>query len=263
LKANGYPESPRLRAKTIVAGNWKMHKTAAETAAFLDVFLPLAVTLPPEIEIVVAPPFTSIPAASLKLRATRVRLGAQTMHWELMGPFTGEVSAPMLREFGVTYVILGHSERRAACNETDRTVNLKVQTAIAQGLTPIVAVGETLDERNAGVTDARVIAQTRAAFDGVPRDVLARVVVAYEPIWAIGTGKNCDPQEADRVMSTIRGCVDGLEATPVLYGGSMTAENVASYVERPHIDGGLVGGASLDPAGFAALIANARPTLSP
>ena len=131
-----------------------MHKTAAETAAFLDVFLPLTATLSPAIEIVVAPPFTSIPSASMRLRGTRVRLGAQTMHWELQGAFTGEISAPMLREFGVTHVILGHSERRAYCDETDRTVNLKVRTALEQGLTPIVAVGETLDERKAGMTDA-------------------------------------------------------------------------------------------------------------
>ena len=179
------------------------------------------------------------------------------MHWELQGAFTGEVSAPMLREFGVTHVILGHSERRAFCDETDRTVNLKVHTALEQELTPIVAVGETLDERKAGKTDARVVAQTRAAFEGIPRGWLESVLIAYEPIWAIGTGENCDPADADRVMATIRSSLDGLEATPILYGGSMTAGNVASYVERPNINGGLVGGASLDPAGFAALIANA------
>lgn len=246
-----------MNRKTIIAGNWKMHKTAAETTAFLDAFLPKSATLPPAIEIVVAPPFTSIPAAAQRLFGTRVRLGAQTMHWELAGEFTGEVSAPMLREFGVTHVILGHSERRALCNETDRTVNLKVRTALEQELTPIVAVGETLDERKAGKTDARVVAQTRAAFDGVPRGWLERVLIAYEPIWAIGTGENCDPAEADRVMAEIRSSLDGLDTTPILYGGSMTAGNVASYVERSNIDGGLVGGASLDPAGFAALIANA------
>ena len=139
-----------MSIKTILAGNWKMHKTAAETAAYLDVFLPLTSTLSPAIEIVVAPPFTSIPSAAARLRGTRVRLGAQTMHWQLQGAFTGEISAPMLREFGVTHVILGHSERRAYCDETDATVNLKVRTALEQGLTPIVAVGETLEERKAG-----------------------------------------------------------------------------------------------------------------
>jgi triosephosphate isomerase len=234
-----------------------MHKTAADTAAFLDAFLPIARTLPESIEIVVAPPFTSLPAAGARLRGARVRLGAQNMHWELAGAFTGEVSAPMLREFGVTHVILGHSERRALCGETDRTVNLKVHTALEQALTPIVAVGETLDERKAGATDARVVAQTRAAFDGIAGDALRKVVLAYEPIWAIGTGENCEPAEADRVMGTIRRCLDGLDATPILYGGSMTARNVASYVALRNVNGGLVGGASLDPESFAALVANA------
>jgi triosephosphate isomerase len=182
------------------------------------------------------------------------------MHWELQGAYTGEVSAPMLREFGVTHVILGHSERRAYFNESNRTVNLKVHTALAQSLTPIVAVGETLEERDAGLSAARVVSQTLAAFEGVTREDLRKSVIAYEPVWAIGTGKNCDPQEAERVMRTIRACLPGLEETPVLYGGSMNAENVAAYMQRPQIDGGLVGGASLDPGGFAALIANASPT---
>jgi triosephosphate isomerase (TIM) len=248
----------RNRSRTIIAGNWKMHKTAAETAAFFDVFLSRAAALPAAVEIIVAPPFTSIPSAALRLRGTPIALGAQTMHWELSGAFTGEVSAPMLREFGVTHVILGHSERREHSGETDRTVNLKVHTALEQGLTPIVCVGETLDERKAGRTDDRVVAQTRAALRDVSRSALQRLLVAYEPIWAIGTGENCDPAEADRVMATIRSCLGGLDATPILYGGSMTAENVASYVERANIGGGLVGGASLDPAGFAVLIANAR-----
>jgi triosephosphate isomerase len=179
------------------------------------------------------------------------------MHWELQGAFTGEISAPMLLACGVSYVILGHSERRAECDETDRTVNLKVQTALAQGLTPIVAVGETAEQRHAGETDAHVVAQTRAAFTNVAYDDLRRVAVAYEPIWAIGTGKNCDPAEADRVMRLIRGALDGLESVPILYGGSMNASNVTAYMERRNINGGLIGGASLDPNGFAQLIRNA------
>jgi triosephosphate isomerase (TIM) len=244
-------------SRTIFAGNWKMHKTAAETTAYFDRFLPLAASLPPEFEIAIAPPFTAIAQASQCLAGSNVRLGAQTMHWELEGPFTGEVSAPMLLEFGVSYVVLGHSERRAYCDETDRTVNLKVLTALAQGLTPIVAVGETGEERAAGEIDERVVAQTRAALKDVPQSALARVVIAYEPIWAIGTGKNCDAAEADRVMATIRSCVSGLETTPILYGGSMKPENVAGYLAKPNVNGGLVGGASLDPVGFAALIANA------
>jgi triosephosphate isomerase len=243
--------------RTIIAANWKMHKTAEQAGAFFDAFLPRVAALPPEIEIAICPPFTAIPLAATRLNGTRVRLGAQTMHWELEGPFTGEISAPMLLEFGVAYVVIGHSERRAYFNETDKSVNLKISTALAQGLTPIVAVGETLEERNTGRTDDRVIAQTRAAFDGIARNQLDRVVLAYEPIWAIGTGKNCDPGEANRVMTIIRDCVAGLDRTPILYGGSMKAENVAAYMERPNVNGGLVGGASLDPSGFAALIENA------
>jgi triosephosphate isomerase len=235
-----------------------MHKTAAETSAFFDAFLPRAGGLPVEIEIVIAPPFTSIPLASTRLRGTRVHLGAQTMHWERQGAFTGEISALMLLEFGVTYVILGHSERRAYCGETDHTVSLKVRTAIAQGLTPIVAVGETLQQREAGETDARVVSETLDAFSGIPPEDLAKVVVAYEPIWAIGTGRNCDPREADRVMGTIRNCLAELADVPILYGGSMNASNVASYLAQPQINGGLVGGASLDPEGFATLVASAK-----
>lgn len=237
-----------------------MHKTPAETAAFFQSFLPQIGTLGVEVDIVVAPPFTSLPIASEYLRDSNVKLGAQTMHWELQGAYTGEISAPMLLACGVSHVILGHSERRAACGETNRGVNLKVHTALAHDLTPIVAVGETTEQRHAGVTDAIVVDQTRDALANLARRDLERAALAYEPIWAIGTGKNCDPAEADRVMSLIRGAVDGLENVPILYGGSMNASNVASYMERPNINGGLIGGASLDPSGFAQLIRNAiRP----
>ena len=237
-----------------------MNKTAAETAAFLDDFLLRTAALSTAVEIVVAPPFTSIPAAAARLKETRVRLGAQTMHWKLQGAYTGEIAAPMLREFGVSHVILGHSERRAYFGETDGTVNLKVHTALQQDLIPIVAVGETLDERKRGETDDRVAAQTRAAFDGVAWEALAGVIIAYEPIWAIGTGENCDPAEANRVMGTIRSSLQGLEETPILYGGSMNAQNVASYAAQPNVSGGLVGGASLDPQSFAELIAQTVPS---
>jgi triosephosphate isomerase len=231
-----------------------MNKTADQTAAYIDDFLTQLPSLPADVEIVLAPPFTAIPRAASKLQGSRVRLGAQTMHWELQGAFTGEISAPMLREFGVTHVILGHSERRAYCDETDRTVNLKVHTALQQSLVPIVAVGETLEERRTGQTDDRVVTQTRAAFEGIGVDALPRVVIAYEPIWAIGTGENCAPPEANHVMATIRACLTGLDKTPILYGGSMNTENVASYTAQANVNGGLVGGASLDPNGFAQLI---------
>ncbi|MGB6986949.1 MAG: triose-phosphate isomerase [Candidatus Aquilonibacter sp.] len=241
--------------RRIVAGNWKMHKTAAQTRAYLHAFLPLVAQISDRVEIVIAPPFTAIPAAHEILRDhPRVQLGAQNVHWDLHGPFTGEIAAPMLLEFGVRYTIVGHSERRMYFNETDRTVNLKVKTLLKHGITPIVAVGETSEERAAGETDRRVISQTTAALDGLDATDVPRVVLAYEPIWAIGTGANCAPVEANRVMSVIRSSVPGLDDVPILYGGSMKPENAASYATEPNVNGGLIGGASLDPEGFATLI---------
>lgn len=245
--------------RTIVAGNWKMHKTAHQTREFFEAFLPLAQSIPHDVHIVVAPPFTAIEAAHDALRGnTRVALGAQNVHWEMHGAFTGEVSVPMLAEFGVTYVIVGHSERRAYFDESNLTVNLKVKALLAHGITPIVAVGETIDERNAGITDELVTEQTKAALEGLDEAGVARVVMAYEPIWAIGTGANCDPVEADRVMAKIRASVPGLKDAPILYGGSMKPDNVSAYRAQPNVNGGLVGGASLEAAGFAKLIEAAR-----
>jgi len=247
--------------RTIIAGNWKMHKTAAQTRAFFDEFLTETTGFHRDVEVVVAPPYTALPAAHLALHGqSRVALGAQNVHWEAAGAWTGEISVPMLLEHGVNYVIIGHSERRAFGGELDRNVNLKTHALIAADLSPIIAVGETLDEREAGITDERVINQTRAAFEGLSDEELARIVLAYEPIWAIGTGKNCEPSEANRVMAAIRGCHGALANVPILYGGSMKPENVAQYMAQPHINGGLVGGASLDPSGFATLIRNAAST---
>ena len=246
--------------RTVIAGNWKMYKTAAETRAYIETFLPLLPDHSQNVDIVIAPPFTALAAAHEALRGSFVQLGAQNMHWEPQGAFTGEISAPMLLEHGVRYVILGHSERRMYNGELDRTVNLKVKTALETGLTPIVAVGETLQERDAGHTDSRVISQTCAALDGLSNDEIKKVIFAYEPIWAIGTGRNCGQAEANRVMGAIRDCVAALRDVPILYGGSMKADNVASYMVQPNINGGLVGGASLDPNGFATLIHNARDT---
>lgn len=241
--------------RNVMAGNWKMHKTASETRAFLDAFLPMIEQLPNACDIVVAPPFTALGAAHDRLREQpRVALGAQNMHWELQGAYTGEISPTMLLEHGVRYVILGHSERRASNNEQNSTVNLKTKSALAHGLTPIVAVGETDEERSAGRTDERVIEQTREALDGIARSSFEDIVLAYEPVWAIGTGNNCDAEEADRVMGVIRGCVGGLDETPILYGGSMKPDNAAAYLARPNINGGLIGGASLDPTAFFTLV---------
>ncbi len=245
--------------RTIVAGNWKMYKTQAETREFFDAFLPLTHQVRSDIVIVVAPPFTSLHVAHSALhRHPRVILGAQNVHWEVQGAFTGEISVSMLQDFGVRYVIVGHSERRMYFNELDRTVNLKVKTLLAHGVTPIIAVGETLAEREAGQAEARVVAQTIAALDGLDAGQAGNVVIAYEPIWAIGTGRNCDAVEANRVMGLIRNAVPGLQDVSILYGGSVKPDNVAEYSEQENINGGLVGGASLDPNGFAELIERAQ-----
>lgn len=234
-----------------------MNKTRAEAAAFVTAIDSLLPRPPANIEIVLCPPFTSLDVVTHALAAvprTGVCVGAQNMHWESSGAFTGEISAPMLVELGVRYVILGHSERRELFGETDSGVCLKTAAALAAGLTPIVAVGETLNERNAGKTVERVASQTRAALDGLSDADIENVVMAYEPIWAIGTGQNCDPHDADIVMGAIRTCVPSLASVPILYGGSMKPANAAEYAAQSNINGGLVGGASLDPASFAAIV---------
>jgi len=209
------------------------------------------------VEIVLCPPFTALAAIAPKLKDTRVRLGAQDVHWDRDGAFTGAISAPMLNEFGVQYVIVGHSERREYFGDTDLTVRLKTAAALAQGLVPIVAVGETLEMHDAGKTQAHVTAQVMAALDGLSDSDVAKLAIAYEPIWAIGTGRNCDAAEANAVMGCIRACRPALRDVPILYGGSVKAGNIATYTAQPEIDGGLVGGASLDAAGFAELCKNA------
>ncbi len=240
----------------LVAGNWKMHKTIAETKAFAaDI---RTRTLPAGVDAVICPPFTSLCAARDALAGSQIGLGAQNMSWAEAGPFTGEISPLMLEELDVEWVVLGHSERRALFGELDVRVNEKVRCALAHGMTPIVAVGETADEHARGLAREKVRAQIAAAFEGVvPADV-ARCVVAYEPIWAIGTGHADTPESADAIMGVIRATVPGLERVRLLYGGSVNPDNIAAFVAQPNIDGGLVGGASLDPASFAALLEGAR-----
>jgi triosephosphate isomerase len=235
-----------------------MFKTAAEGVEYVERFLEYAVSVPENVEMILCPPFTALEAVGVALRQSqgddrRVKLGAQNMHWETSGAYTGEVSAPMLLDLGVQYVILGHSERRRYFNETDEAVRLKTQAALNAGITPIVAVGESLELREDGKTQTHVVAQVLAALGDLDTEQLQRVIVAYEPVWAIGTGKNCDPKEANAVMRAIRGCMPGLQDVPILYGGSVKPENMAQYVSQPDIDGGLVGGASLSPDGFATL----------
>lgn len=243
--------------RPLIVANWKMHKTRAQTRAFAEHLLAMPLRLD-AVDAVICPPFTALDVARHAFDGSGIGLGAQTMHWADQGPYTGEISAPMLVELGVGWVVLGHSERRAMCGETDERVNEKVRAALAHGITPIVAVGETVAEHAAGQARARVEAQTRAAFAGLRADQIARCVVAYEPIWAIGTGTSDTPLQANATMGAIRAAVDGLQHARVLYGGSVKPENVAGFVAQPNIDGGLVGGASLEPASFAALLDEAR-----
>jgi triosephosphate isomerase len=236
-----------------------MHKTVAEATALVDHLLAMDGVFADDVEAVVCPPFTALQAVTPLLGdQRRLGLGAQTMHYATNGAFTGEIAAPMLIELGVRYVILGHSERRAYYAETDDTVNRKVKTAVEFGLVPIVAVGETHDEHKRGQSKQLVRAQIQAALAGLSKDEVARCVVAYEPVWAIGTGLACDPQEADDVMAQIRDAVPALADVRILYGGSVNPENIASFMSLPNIDGALVGGASLGALSFASLITQSR-----
>jgi triosephosphate isomerase len=234
-----------------------MHKTVAESTAFVRELLALEPDLD-AVDAVVFPPFTALCAVGAALAGTRIGLGGQTMCDCDAGAFTGEISPLMLLDCAARWVILGHSERRAYNGETDAAINRKVHAALRAGITPIVAVGESAADHAAGRTHDHVVAQTTAAFEGVAAADVARCVVAYEPIWAIGTGLSDSPPSANGVMAQIRACVAGLERTRILYGGSVKPDNIGAFVAQPHIDGALVGGASLDPRSFAAMIANAR-----
>jgi triosephosphate isomerase (TIM) len=245
----------KLRTPLIV-GNWKMHKTIAQTRTFIAEVG--ARSLPPEVDAVICPPFTALCAARDALAGSPIDLGAQNMNWAESGAFTGEISPVMLAELAVAWVVLGHSERRALFGELDFRINEKVRAALRHGITPIVAVGETADEHARGAAQDKVREQIAAAFSGIAADDVARCVVAYEPIWAIGTGHADTPESANAIMGTIRASVAGLENVRVLYGGSVKPDNIASFVAQPNIDGGLVGGASLEPDSFVALLAGAR-----
>lgn len=244
-----------MTRRPLIAGNWKMNKTVA-AASELALHL-CALRVPTALDVVICPPFTALAAVAERLRGSRIELGAQNMHDASHGAFTGEISPTMLRELAVTYVILGHSERRQYFGETDAAVARKVHAALDHGLTPIVAVGETATEHTAGHTLTKVVHQTRAAFAGLTPPQVARCVVAYEPIWAIGTGMIDEPASANATMEHIRASVHGLQNARLLYGGSMNADNAAALMAQPTIDGGLIGGASLTAAGFAGVIAAA------
>jgi triosephosphate isomerase len=247
----------------VIAANWKMHKNLAEARQFVAEFLPRVEGLV-GIEVVICPPFTALSTVAQGLAGSRVGLGAQNMSKEVQGAFTGEVSGPMLKDVGCAYVILGHSERRTLYGETDALVGEKVRAAFAHGLTPIVCIGETLQERESGQTDAVNRRQLTAALAGLSAEQAGSLIIAYEPVWAIGTGKNCEAGDAQATIAAIRGVVAeqfGAEAAArvrIQYGGSVKPNNIADYMAQPDIDGALVGGASLDPASFASICAGAR-----
>ena len=244
--------------KTVIAANWKMNKTPSETRAF-GVELKRLLPRGRWCEIVLCMPAICIPAGVKALKDTRVSIGAENMHQETFGAYTGEISAPMLVDAGVKYVILGHSERRAM-GETDQEINAKLKAALEAGLTPILCVGESLQQRETGVTFEHITMQLKSAFYGIVPEQLRRIVIAYEPIWAIGTGLTASPQEAEEVCQHIRTVVRKLSsaktarATSILYGGSMNDKNAENLLAQPDIDGGLIGGASLDPEKFIHII---------
>jgi len=250
--------------RKLIAGNWKMNLTANEARAMLAALRADidsdAAALASDRDVMVAPPSILIPAVSQALAGSSVALGAQNMHFEDKGAFTGEVSAPMLKPFGVTYVILGHSERRHVFGESDELINKKVLAALRHRLTPVLCVGETQAEHDGGRTLEVVIAQLQSGLAGIGEQDLAKIVLAYEPVWAIGTGRTATPEQAGLVHGAIRGLIeeqwnrDTSETIRILYGGSVTAENVDSLVSKPDIDGALVGGASLKADSFARIV---------
>ena len=249
----------RRYRKTIIAGNWKMNKTMTETRAFAEDFKAL-LGKPKWCEVVLCVPAVNISTALRLFKDTRVAIGAQNLHYEASGAYTGEVSAEMLKDLGVKYVIIGHSERRQYYNETDFTVNKKVHAALDAGLRPIVCVGESLEQRELGVTMELIAYQVKAALAGVPAEQMRHVVIAYEPIWAIGTGKTATAEQAGEVCQSIRTVIRKLygarlaRAVTIQYGGSMNAKNAAELLAQEDVDGGLIGGASLKPADFMEII---------
>jgi len=242
-----------------MAGNWKMYKTPAETVTFFEKFLPL-VANSEHCEVVICPPFTDLAAAASAAKGTRVRIGAQNIAWAKEGAFTGEVSGPMIAGTGAQYAIVGHSERRQYFGETDETVLKRTQAALEFGLTPIVCVGERLEERESGKTEALLVSQFQKGIAGLNEQQFARIVIAYEPVWAIGTGKTATPEIAADAHRVIRSQArekfgrDAADSVRILYGGSVKADNAKTLMAQPEIDGTLVGGASLDPVSFASIV---------
>jgi triosephosphate isomerase len=245
--------------RPVIAGNWKMFKTVAETRAFFAAFKPL-VAASTHCDIVIAPPFTALAAAAEAASGSNIAISAQNMHWEKQGAFTGEIAAPMIVEAGCRYVILGHSERRHIFHETDEFIGKKVHAALEAGLTPILCVGETLEQRNKNETEAVLLRQFHGAVGALTPEQFSRILVAYEPVWAIGTGRTSTPEmaaEAHRFLrneSATRFTSERAAEMRILYGGSVKPDNIRGLMAQLEIDGALVGGASLEPSSFSAIV---------
>jgi triosephosphate isomerase len=244
--------------KPIIAGNWKMNKTPSEAVELIEQLIPLVREA--EVEVVVCPPFVCLAAASQALKGSNIGLGAQNMHFEEKGAYTGEIAPNMLKELGVKYVIIGHSERRQYFGETDEIVNKKVKAAFAHDLIPIVCVGETLEQREQGITEKVVEEQIRVGLSGLMAEDVEKAVIAYEPVWAIGTGKTATSQQANDVISFIRSIILDMydkevsNSIRIQYGGSMNPGNASELMAMSDIDGGLIGGASLKAEDFAKVV---------
>ncbi len=252
---------PTVR-KPFIAGNFKMFKTVAETVSYVNELRALIRDVR-NVDIAIAPPFPSLASASEAATGSAIDISAQNLHWERDGAFTGEISATMIRETGARYAIIGHSERRTLFGETNETVNKKTHAALTAGLVPIVCIGETLDQRDRNETMAVLDRQIKESLDRVTGEQLSGMVLAYEPVWAIGTGRNATPAQAGEAHFHIRQRLkqwfglDASERCRVLYGGSVKPDNIAKLISEPDVDGALVGGASLDPKSFFAIISGA------
>ena len=248
--------------KVVIAGNWKMNKTPAEAKELISAIAPLVKDA--DCDVVACTPFVDLASAQEAAAGTNIQIGAENCHWEKSGAYTGEISAEMLASMGVKIVIIGHSERRQYFGETDVTVQKRVRAALDAGLTVILCVGETLEQREQGITSELVSMQTKIALGGVSEEELKRIIIAYEPVWAIGTGKTATAQQANEVCHTIRECIASVysqaaaDGITIQYGGSMNAGNAAELLAQPDVDGGLIGGASLKPQDFATIVAAAQ-----
>lgn len=244
--------------KAVIAGNWKMNKTPAEAKVLIEEIAPLVKDA--ACDVVVCVPYVDLCTALEATKGTNIGVGAENCHWEASGAYTGEISAPMLKEMGVQYVIIGHSERRTYFGETDVTVNKRVRAALDNGLKVILCVGEYLEQREQGITAELVAMQVKIALGGVSAEELKNIIIAYEPVWAIGTGLTATADQAEEVCACIRAtlaalyCQDCANAVTIQYGGSMNAKNAAELLSKENVDGGLIGGASLKAPDFAAIV---------